>query len=171
VGSEYIEPKITRISVGGQPVGMRDLGQVFDNVSAQDIHSQDELERALLEEARIMKNHIAPSAEHSYRAALLREYRRHLGEPVHEDRQQGLIIRILGRGCPRCSHLAQEVMAVLSELRIGADVEHVTDINQIAEYGAVGTPALVINNEIKSTGRLPSRGQLKIWIEEQGGSV
>jgi small redox-active disulfide protein 2 len=145
---------------------MRSLEQIFKNVQARKLHSAEELRFALIEEARNMKNYIPATAEEKYMKALVREYRRYLGEPVEDDEPQGLSVKILGMGCPRCNQLTEEVMAVLSELGLGADVEHITDINGIAEYGAVGTPALVINKEIKSVGRVPQREHIKKWLKE-----
>jgi small redox-active disulfide protein 2 len=101
----------------------------------------------------------------------LREYRRFIGEPVEEDQEQaGLSVKVLGRGCPNCRRLTEEVMATLTELGLAADVEHVTDVNQIAEYGATGTPALVINRKIKSVGKVPRRAQIKKWLMEEGSA-
>ncbi|RJP17455.1 MAG: thioredoxin family protein [Candidatus Abyssobacteria bacterium SURF_5] len=114
-----------------------------------------------------MKNYIPQAAETKYERALLREYRRYLGEPVDDDEPAGLTIKVLGQGCPRCEQLTQEVMAALGELGLAADVEHVTDINQIAEYSAVGTPALVFNKDVKSVGRVPKREQIKKWLQEE----
>ena len=165
--SEYVEPKISRISVDGQPIGVRDLHVALDNVRRRSLRDESDLRRALVEEMRNLKNYMPESAETKYEKALLREYRRYLGEPAEEDEQEGLFIRILGRGCPNCRQLTEEVMAALSELGLGADVEHVTDINEIAEYGAVGRPALVINEKIKSVGRIPGRGHIKQWLQEE----
>lgn len=164
---DYTEPKITHISVGGQPIGLRNLEQIFANVRRRTTKSEEDLKRALLEETRRMKNYIASSAVPKYEKALLREYRRHVGEPFEDDQPRELIIRVLGRGCPRCRQLTQEVMTALSELELGADVEHVTHINDIAQYGVVGTPALIINKQVKSVGRVPRREQIKKWLQEE----
>ena len=76
-------------------------------------------------------------------------------------------IKILGTGCPRCSEVAKRTLNVLAELRMAADVQKVKDIRAIAEYGIAGTPGLVINGKIKSSGRIPSHEEIKSWIQEE----
>ena len=161
------EPKISRIRVEGHPIGLRNLDDALAVVRSRDIGTEKELKSALVEEVRAMKNYIPASAEAKYEKALLLEYRRFLGEPVEEEEPEGLSVKVLGRGCPNCRRLTQDVMAALNELGIGADVEHVTDVNMIAEYGAVGTPALVINKTVRSVGRVPARNRIKTWLQEE----
>jgi len=76
-------------------------------------------------------------------------------------------IRILGTGCPRCDELEKRTINALAELGIGADVQKIKDIKKIAEYGVFITPGLVINNKVKSSGRLPSSDEIKAWINEE----
>jgi len=76
-------------------------------------------------------------------------------------------IRILGTGCPRCNELEKRTFNALAELNVGADVQKVKDIKKIAEYGVFITPGLVINNKVKSSGRLPSSDEIKAWIQEE----
>jgi len=161
------EPKISHINVEGNRIGLRDLDEALKSVASRALNNDRELKRALVEEVRSLKNYIVPSAEEKYGAALLREYKRFLGQTVEDDEAAGLSIKVLGMGCPNCRRLTEEVMAALTELGIGADVEHVTDVNHIAEYGAVGTPALVINKKIVSVGRAPGRTQIKQFIEAE----
>ena len=77
-------------------------------------------------------------------------------------------IRILGTGCPRCNELEKRTINALAELNVGADVQKVKDIKKISEYGVFITPGLVINNKVKSSGRLPSSDEIKSWILEEG---
>jgi small redox-active disulfide protein 2 len=76
-------------------------------------------------------------------------------------------IRILGTGCPRCDEVEKRTMNVLAELHVAADVQKVKDIKEIAKYGVLGTPGLVINGKIKSSGRIPSLEEIKSWIQEE----
>jgi small redox-active disulfide protein 2 len=76
-------------------------------------------------------------------------------------------IRILGTGCPRCKELEKRTINALAELNVGADVQKVKDINEISKYRVFATPGLVINNTVKSSGRLPSSDEIKSWIEEE----
>jgi len=75
-------------------------------------------------------------------------------------------IFILGSGCPRCRELEQRVINALAELNVAANVEKVTDIRKIAAYGILATPGLVIDGQLKSTGRVPSADEIKAWIRE-----
>lgn len=70
-------------------------------------------------------------------------------------------LHVLGPGCPRCRQLAQNAMRAVSELGIPYNVEKVTDINEIAKYGIVATPALVVDGEVKSKGKVLSPEEIK----------
>ncbi|RJP75658.1 MAG: thioredoxin family protein [Candidatus Abyssobacteria bacterium SURF_17] len=165
--SEHRQPKITQINVGGHRIGLRDLEEALTNVRSKRITDESSLKQALLEEVRNMKNYIPAVMESKYEQALVREYRRFLGEPVEEEEEEGLNIQILGMGCPNCRRLTDEVVAVLLALNVAADVDHITETDEIAKYGAVGTPALVINKKIVSVGRVPTRDQIKQWLEQE----
>jgi small redox-active disulfide protein 2 len=74
-------------------------------------------------------------------------------------------IKILGPGCPKCQQTEKVVRGVVAESGADAQVEKVTDIVQIAEYGVFGTPAVVIDGEVKSVGRIPTAEEVKSWLE------
>jgi small redox-active disulfide protein 2 len=76
-------------------------------------------------------------------------------------------IRVLGPGCPRCGEVEKRTINALADLNVGADVQKVTDIKKISEYKVFGTPALVINGKVKSSGRIPSPKEIKKWIQEE----
>lgn len=76
-------------------------------------------------------------------------------------------IRILGPGCPRCSEVEKRTINALAELNSAADVQKITDIKKIAEYKIMGTPGLIINGKVKSSGRIPSMDEIKNWIREE----
>jgi len=76
-------------------------------------------------------------------------------------------IRILGMGCPRCEEVLKRTIEVLAEMNVAADVQKITDIKKIMEYKILGTPGLVINGKVKSAGRIPSKEEIKKWIEEE----
>ena len=75
-------------------------------------------------------------------------------------------IKVLGPGCPKCEMVEERVKSVLAELGIAADVEKVSDIKKMISYGILGTPGLVINGDIKCTGRIPRPEEIKLWIQE-----
>ena len=77
-------------------------------------------------------------------------------------------IKILGPGCPSCERLEQTVMEVLVELGLPAEMEHVRDMKEITALGVFGTPALLINDEVKAVGSLPTRAALKKWLQDAG---
>jgi len=70
-------------------------------------------------------------------------------------------IKILGTGCPRCKALEQATRNAAAELDISADIEKVEDIVKIMNYGVMHTPALIINDRIALSGRIPSSSELK----------
>ncbi len=78
-----------------------------------------------------------------------------------------LEIKILGPGCSRCQALEKMTSEALAELQVEAAVEKITAIDQIIKYRILSTPGLVINGKVKSAGRLPSRDEIKRWIEEE----
>lgn len=158
------EERVLRIYVGGNHVGMVGLDGIFSEARARQGWSAVELEKFLLDEAK-KKNFIPGGAEGEYAKALLREFKKFLGEKVEED-SSGLQVRVLGMGCVNCRKLGQEVMAILAELDLAADFDHVQDIKEIARYGVMGTPALVINGQVKSVGRVPPRKQIIEWLKE-----
>lgn len=75
-------------------------------------------------------------------------------------------IKVLGTGCPRCGELERRTKNALAELGLAVDVEKVTDIEKIMEYGILSTPGLVINGKVKASGRIPKPDEIKAWIQE-----
>jgi small redox-active disulfide protein 2 len=75
-----------------------------------------------------------------------------------------LEIKVLGPGCARCNQVEQNLMAVMAEMNLSADIERVTDIAEISSYGVMGTPVLIINGEIKAVGSVPPKTKLKTWL-------
>lgn len=75
-------------------------------------------------------------------------------------------IKVLGTGCANCKTLEKSVYNALAELNIDADVQKVEDIQKIMAYGIMRTPALVINEKVALSGRVPSVKELKEIIEK-----
>ncbi len=73
-------------------------------------------------------------------------------------------IKVLGTGCPKCNSLEKLTRKAVIESGIDAEIEKVEDIMKIMEYGIMKTPALVINGEVKISGRLPSEKELKEFL-------
>lgn len=75
-------------------------------------------------------------------------------------------IKILGSGCANCKRLEQEVKESLSGSSIEYEVVKVTDYDDIASYGILSTPGLVINDTVLSAGRIPKRQQIIDWATQ-----
>lgn len=75
-------------------------------------------------------------------------------------------IKVLGPGCPKCRQTEEVVKNVLQETGVAADVEKVTGTMDIAGYGVFGTPAVVVDGEVKSVGKIPSKEDVKTWIQK-----
>jgi small redox-active disulfide protein 2 len=76
-------------------------------------------------------------------------------------------IKILGVGCPRCRKLEQQVKEIVQRNNISAEIEKVTDIDDMLKYGIMSTPALVINGKLKSSGITLKDEQILKWIKEE----
>lgn len=70
-------------------------------------------------------------------------------------------IKILGVGCAKCRKLADLAETAAKELNIEYQLEKVDDLNKIAEFGVIGTPGLVVDGEVKITGKVPSLDEMK----------
>ena len=73
-------------------------------------------------------------------------------------------IKVLGSGCPKCRKLYEEVREAVESAGVSANVEKVEDITRILEYDVMITPALVINGEVKASGRVPGVAEMVAWI-------
>ncbi len=73
-------------------------------------------------------------------------------------------IKVLGPGCPKCQQTEKVVKDAVAEAGVQATVEKVTDILKIGEYGVFGTPAVVVDGEVKSVGKIPTKEDVKGWI-------
>ena len=155
---------LTQISIGRFRVGITGLKAAIEAVKSWRGRSEEEITQELFTRVK-PRNYIPASAQEEYKRAFWREFKKALGEKVAEERT-GLSIKILGSGCPSCDRLEQSVMAVLEELGLPAEVEHVRDVKEIAALGVMGVPALVMNNEVKTVGQVPAKEMLKKWLAE-----
>lgn len=153
------------IRVGKSKIGVIGLQDALEEVSqAFDGQPPEVIKEELFKRLKA-RNYIAPAAKENYLEAFWREYQKFKGIEVKEE--SGILeIKVLGPGCPNCERLEQEVYKILGELNLGADVEHVRDIMEIAPYGFVATPGLVINGKLVSTGKVPGKDKIIKWLEE-----
>ena len=70
-------------------------------------------------------------------------------------------IQILGTGCPKCRTLAENAEAAAKELGIEYELVKVTDINEIMKFGVMMTPALAVDGDVKSAGKVMSTDDVK----------
>ena len=77
-----------------------------------------------------------------------------------------LTIKVLGSGCANCKRLESETRTALDGAGITYELEKVTDYADIAAYGILSTPGLVMNERVVSAGRIPKRDQIVGWAHE-----
>lgn len=73
-------------------------------------------------------------------------------------------IKVLGPGCPKCQQTEKIVQEAVAESGVTANVEKVTNIMDIAKYGVFGTPAVVVDGEVKSVGKIPTKAEVQSWL-------
>jgi small redox-active disulfide protein 2 len=73
-------------------------------------------------------------------------------------------IKVLGPGCPKCKQTEQVVKEAVAEAGVQAEIEKVTGVLEIATYGVFGTPAVVIDGQVKSVGKVPSKKDVLAWL-------
>ncbi len=75
-------------------------------------------------------------------------------------------VQILGKGCPNCKKTEQNAIQALKNAGIEAEIEKVTDINQIIDFGVTVTPALAIDGEVKFSGKIPTVEEIEKILEK-----
>ncbi len=160
---------ITQIKVDAQAVGIMGLKNVMEDLAEEygDRPDQEVLEELLNRLAK--KNYIPQNARENYGKAFLREFKKFLGKPYEQEVSAGVEIKVLGQGCVQCDRLERDLMEVMAEIDLAADLEHVREIKEIGKYGVMGMPALIINGKVLSVGRVPPKAKLKEWLKETQG--
>lgn len=75
-----------------------------------------------------------------------------------------MIIKVLGSGCTKCKKLEANVKKAIKELGIDASIQKVTNFKDIVSYGVMTTPALVVDENVKIMGKVPSVEELKNYL-------
>ena len=75
-------------------------------------------------------------------------------------------IKILGPGCPKCEQTVKIVNEAVTETGTDAKIEKVTGVMEIAGYGVFGTPAVVVDGEVKCVGKIPKKEDVKAWLKK-----
>jgi len=73
-------------------------------------------------------------------------------------------VKVLGPGCSNCVKLYELTKQAANELGIDCSVEKITDIMKITEYGIMMTPAIVVDGEVKISGKVPTLEEIKILL-------
>lgn len=157
---------ITQIRVKNSPVGIIGLQTVLGEMSGEYADKTDkEVIKELLHRLG-KRNYIPKKAEGEYGKAFLREFKKLIGRPYEEDFQEGIVIKVLGPGCTQCDSLEREVVEAMAEADIAGNLEHITNISEIGQYGVMGMPALIINGKVKCVGKVPHRFKIVEWLKE-----
>jgi len=160
------QDEINRIRIGDSTVGILGFKETLEQtaLNGPDRPDQEIAEELLNRLGR--RNYIPEKANQDYGKAFLREFKKYIGKPFEEETPEGLEIKVLGPGCAQCDRLEKELFEAMAETDIVGDVEHVREIKAIGQYGVMGTPALIINGEVKCVGKVPPRNTLKKWLME-----
>ena len=75
-------------------------------------------------------------------------------------------IEVLGPGCANCQRLEANAREAVAMAGVEAEIVKVTDYRQIAAYGVMSTPGLVIDGKVVSYGRIPLAGDIALWLSE-----
>lgn len=75
-------------------------------------------------------------------------------EPTHEANGRISCIKVLGSGCATCHKLLENVKEAVNEMGLSADIEYITDMAKVMEYGVMSMPALVVDEKVISMGKL-----------------
>jgi small redox-active disulfide protein 2 len=76
-----------------------------------------------------------------------------------------MVVKVLGSGCKKCNALEAKVKDLITSNNIDAVVEKVTDLSEIMNYGIMMTPALVVDEKVKSYGIIPKDDQILTWLK------
>ena len=152
------------IKIGNATIGLIGFDVALNRILRDKNLDEDMAVERLFATVR-KENYIPAEATELYREALRREIRKQRGEKIASG--SGLAIRILGPGCVSCNKLNTLVIEALQRLGIAADVEHVNDLDEIWRYGVTQTPALIINEKVKSSGRMPTPAQIEEWLQDE----
>ena len=86
-----------------------------------------------------------------------------------ESAKSAIGVKVLGSGCAKCNALEETVLSALEELGMDTTIDDVTDFNQIAAYGVMSTPALVVDGKVVSYGKVLSKDEAVAVIQKVRG--
>jgi small redox-active disulfide protein 2 len=74
-------------------------------------------------------------------------------------------IKVMGTGCPKCKKLYAEAEKAIASSGLKVDLEKVEKIEEIIKYGILAMPGLIINEEVRASGRIPQSSEIESWIK------
>ena len=152
--------KVTQIRIQGNLVGLSGLKEAFQEMAASTLTSTEILQEELF--VRVAKhNYIPREAREAYKDALWREFRRFQGEELPPEVSDLLEVVVLGAGCFGCQTLYQQVIELLSQKGVKADVQYITDPARLRDFSVPHLPALLVNGRVALAGRLPDPMELE----------
>jgi len=161
--------KITQIRIHGSQVGLSGLEEAFQEVAASAETSLEALQEELL--ARVAKhNYIPRKARETYKAALWREFQRFQGEEPPPEVSGILEVFVLGAGCFGCQTLYRQVIDLLAQKGIKADVQYITEPARLKDFSVPHLPALLVNGRVALSGRLPGPTELEKLLLSEGNA-
>lgn len=75
-------------------------------------------------------------------------------------------IQILGIGCPKCKQTEANAREAITNLGLDAEIEKITDINSISDFGVMATPALAVDGVVKFSGRIPAPKEIEEILKQ-----
>ncbi|MCB2182094.1 MAG: thioredoxin family protein [Desulfobulbaceae bacterium] len=151
-----------KIRIGKATIGLIGLDQAMNQAREQNLDEDAALD--FIYKAVSRENYIPSTAVGAYKNALRSEYQRLISG---SDQKTGeLIIKILGPGCVSCNKLNTMIFDIMQRLSIAADIEQIHDLDEIWRHGVISTPALIINGQIKCSGRMPPPAEVEKWLVE-----
>jgi len=159
-----MDKDIAQVLIGDRMIGIVGLNKVMESLAQKASGMTDAECREFLYRGIAGQNYIPPKMEEAYRDALLRAFKTFTGEEAEQAPEGSVRIQVLGPGCFNCDKMEKDVREVLAELKIPGDLSHVTDPAEIARFGIMGVPALVINGRIVCVGTVPDRNRIRQWL-------
>ncbi len=163
--------EIKQIMINDHLVGIVGLEDIIKKIAETHRGKNDKDIKNILLSEIALNNYVPPAAQDAYGHALLREFKIAQGLLIAEEPSHGLNIAVLGMSCARCSQLEDDVRDLLSEMKIAANLHNITDLKELAHYGLLGSPALVINNKVFSVGEVPPKSKIRQWLIEDYNSI
>lgn len=158
---------VVQVRVGKHGIGIIGLKDALAAVAGACEGLADAQIADALVQRLAQRNYIPDDVRDLYARAFLRAFKQYVGAPVPQEAPvAGIDIKVLGRGCPQCERMVQEVMGVIAETGVHANLDHVRDVAQIGRYGVMGMPALVVDGKVVCVGSVPPRAKIKAWLEQ-----